>query len=341
MSHIYEFLVSIKVLLLCIFLALTLDCAHAQEGHYLLSHHNPNIESLDNLNFQIAVDSKGQLCLANRSGLLLFDGQFWDYMPTPSAALSVALDSADNIYVGCVGNFGRIGYKNSQVQYLSLSDSTATDELFFRTTNINNIIYYLSDNRLLTYKPQSDSLKNYQVLNEDQVFLDLFEFDGKMLLQASDGFFQLENETLVEIKFPHNFDADIVFIRKHPKENKYLFGTADNRLYSLEGNKLKELKSSEYIQENQIYMNDAVWIDEQRYAVSTLENGCLIFNSTKDELEEIISNKTGLPDNEIYCIATDNEQGLWLAHEFGLARVESKIPIKNFSTYHGLGVCRT
>ncbi|MFY0652935.1 MAG: hypothetical protein JXQ96_12910 [Cyclobacteriaceae bacterium] len=308
----------------------------AQEGHYLVSHHAPDIESLDNVNFQIAVDSKGQLCLANRSGLLLFDGLNWDYIPTPSAALSVALDEQDNIYVGCVGSFGKIGHQDGQIQYLLLSDTTSSHELFFKTLYLNDAIYFLSESRLVKYWPEGDSLKQYSTKSTDGYFTDLFEFEGEVLVQSDLDLYMIEQSDIESVKLPFKFDYDIQFIRQHPSQSSYLFGTIDNRIFSVKDNKSTELKSSNYVLENNLYVNDIVWVDNDTYAISTLENGCLLFDTRTDELIEAINNKTGLPDNEIYCIATDREHGLWLAHEFGLARVESNIPVKNFSNYPGL-----
>ena len=78
----------------------------AQEGDLFLTHHHHNIPGIDDVNYQIIADSKGQLYVANRSGIIEYDGNSWRHIPTPSAAISFDLDQNDQLYVGCVGDFG-------------------------------------------------------------------------------------------------------------------------------------------------------------------------------------------------------------------------------------------
>ena len=61
------------VLLCCSFIT------NSQQGDFLLTEHQPRLSNLDNSNFEIINDLKGRICIANRSGVLKYDGEIWDF----------------------------------------------------------------------------------------------------------------------------------------------------------------------------------------------------------------------------------------------------------------------
>lgn len=307
----------------------------AQTGDLLLSHHSLDVEGLDNMNFEILVDSNGLLCLANRSGVLLYDGVRWDFMETPSAALSMAIDSAQNIYVGCVGDYGRIGLLNNQYQFISMKQETTAQGLFFETQIVGDQVYFMSEEQLIRSKIGEEAFL-LTLDDKSEYFSNIINLGDQFVFQSSDGVYRDDGQRLESIEFLLPDSAQISFSRKHPGDDKYLIGTADNRLLIYEGGTFDELSASQFISENDIYVNDGAWIDGESYAISTIENGCLIFGLAEDEPSEVIDYHKGLPDNEIFAIATDGENGLWLAHEFGLTRVENNLPVKSYSNYPGL-----
>ena len=62
----------------------------------------------------------------------------------------------------------------------------------------------------------------------------------------------------------------------------------------------------------------------------------MIFDKETGKTKNIINYQTGLPDDEIYSMAKDSENGLWLSHSKGISRVDFNFPVKNYSTYPGL-----
>lgn len=309
---------------------------YAQTGDSFLSHHSMDIDGLDNTNFEIAVDRNGMLCLANRSGVLLYDGDQWDFLETPSAALSIALDSAQNIYVGCVGDYGRIGFENNRYQYISMSDEEDKDRLFFSTFSLGSQVFFMSEKKLVFYDAVTGKVQRLNSDDETHSFASAFEYDGKPTFQSSQGFFRWESGALVRLGIQPPDQSEVLVFAKRPSSNTYLVGTSSNGLYELENGRFTPAAQGGYLQENGMVLTGAAWITKELLAISTLESGCLIFDTSTGELKEIIDYHKGLSDNEIYAIATDNEEGLWLAHEFGLSRLESGIPVKTFSNYPGI-----
>ena len=69
----------------------------------------------------MAVDSNGLLNIANRSGILQFDGKNWDFIPTPAANLSLAIDKNQKVYAAGIDEFGYLGIENNNFQFISLN----------------------------------------------------------------------------------------------------------------------------------------------------------------------------------------------------------------------------
>ncbi|MGC9375016.1 MAG: SpoIIE family protein phosphatase [Bacteroidales bacterium] len=61
-----------------------------------------------------------------------------------------------------------------------------------------------------------------------------------------------------------------------------------------------------------------------------------IVNKKTGKIVYTINYQNGLPDDEIYSLGLDNNNGLWLAHEFGISRVDFNLPIREYSHYPGL-----
>ena len=67
-----------------------------------------------------------------------------------------------------------------------------------------------------------------------------------------------------------------------------------------------------------------------------LEGGALVVEKKSGKIKFTINYINGLPDDEIFAIGVDNNNGLWLSHQFGLTRADMQLPIDNFSIYPGL-----
>lgn len=321
--------------LFIIFISSLVDL-NAQTGDYLLTHHKLEIGGIDNLNFEIKVNNDGFICIANRSGILLYDGQNWDYISTPSAAISMDYDNAGNIYVGCVGDYGKIDFQDYKYQFVSLKDSIKRQGLFIRTLYLSDSVFFMNEKTLEVHALSNDYTTSLKLQDEDEYFTNIFNISDSLIVQSSDAFYLLKQDSLYLTTLELPDFSDILFFKKHPGENKYLVGTASNAIYIYEEGIFSSTKISSFLTESSFHIIDGEWINSSQYALSTLENGCLIIDFHKDRIHDSITSKKGLPDDEIYAISSDNEEGLWISHEFGLSRMESNIPVKSYSNYSGL-----
>ena len=170
--------------------------AIGQTGDYLITHATPDLPNIDHFNFNIIQDNNGLICIANRSGILRYDGVSWELIHTPSAVLSIAIDDNNILYAGCLNEFGKVDYQNNKFQYTSLSRGIDTrNDLFDQALYHNDYIYFVSETKLIKYDPNSGEIEityelqdeiTYELQDEIQYLNYLFELNDSLYLNFSD-----------------------------------------------------------------------------------------------------------------------------------------------------------
>ncbi|MEP0987035.1 triple tyrosine motif-containing protein [Ekhidna sp.] len=311
-------------LLLVIF---CLSCFYpfAQKGDFLLTHHFPRHSNIDNSNFEITNDNNGRLCIANRSGVLKYDGEAWDYYPTPSAALSIAVDSSDVVYVGCIGNIGMIDFHERSIKYKSLIDLDSLDDLFLETHCFKHKVYFMGSNNLFVY-----DIANKSITRHTGEFLNIYELDAEMFVNTPEGTL-LINDSLSSIS-----PAQKISYSSKRKGQPDLVVTYNNKLYQYTNFEFKSLAQNKFVNENGFEIKEIKWLNDSLFACSTFESGIILFNIKKPDYAEITNYQSGLPDNQVYTIHTDNSNGIWAATQFGLTHISPIFPAYSYSHFNGL-----
>ena len=70
--------------------------------------------------------------------------------------------------------------------------------------------------------------------------------------------------------------------------------------------------------------------------LSTVTGGCLVIDKNTQKSTHTLNYQTGLPDDEVYALGIDRNKGLWVLHEYGMSRVDLKLPVRNINNYPGL-----
>ncbi|MEP2023279.1 MAG: triple tyrosine motif-containing protein [Reichenbachiella sp.] len=310
--------------------------SYAQEGDLFLTHHHHNIPGLDDVNYQIKSDSKGQLYIANRSGVIQYDGNTWRHVSTPSAAVSLDLHGNDQLYVGCVGDFGLLSIVDKKLQYQSLDSVADDDGLYFQTSYLNSSVYFVNEETIVRYDVLTSAISRTSLADYDDFFTKLFVVDGKILVQTDKELYEYISDELVSFTWPESNSYEFIFFEKHPSEDVYLAGTTDNEIYIYEQGVFTLSQVSDLLFNNDSFVDNGIWVDDNNFALSTLENGAILYDYRQNRTIEVINREKGLPDNEVHAIGVDREHGLWISHEFGLSRMELGIPFKTFSNFQGL-----
>jgi len=307
-------------------LALCSFLAHSQQGDFLLTDHLPRLSNLDNSNFEIINDLKGRICIANRSGVLKYDGEAWDFYRTPSAALSLAVDSSNVVYVGGIGSVGKIDFSEGKVQYKSLSPSDSLSDLFLETLYAGENIYFVGNKTILQYNTEDESVAQF-----DGEFINAYVLDDEVFVNKTDG----DTYQLLDSLQKVNVDKRIAYTHVRGT-NPEIVLAFDGKLHTYENFDFKALPQNKLIEERGYEIQEVQWINQSLFVCSTFESGLLFFDITKPEYIKVSDYHSGLPDNEIFAIHTDDFNGVWAAHEFGITQISPLFPAFSYSHFPGL-----
>ena len=286
-------------------------------------------------NYSLVQDSQGIIFTANRKGILSFDGEDWQIVKTPDMPTILAISLATNtIYVGCRNTIGYL-IKNSlgKYEFNSLFDSKTgfISQIIIQ----DNDVYFLSDSLLLNTEDKSTPAKAIVANKQAGKFVYIFPV-GKQLFvdMAGKGLFTLKNNKPdTQVK---NFALSNRIVFNIPLENATLLGATDNKLYLFDGINISAFQT----QSDQILSQGTIVggkkVNQSVIAIATAYAGCIFIDIKTGKTINTINTQNGLPDDAIYAIQVDQNNGTWLAHGYGLSRVDISLPVKNFSHYKGL-----
>ena len=116
--------------------------SYSQQGSFIIDDHYRTSEHSDGIHFEIISDNNGLISAAHNQGVYQYDGTVWDYYHTPTAAISLANDAENSLYVGCVNGFGKLDWVDFKIEYVPIYESDSTPELFFQTASLENEVFF-------------------------------------------------------------------------------------------------------------------------------------------------------------------------------------------------------
>lgn len=297
----------------------------AQKGDFLLKHHLPTHANIDNSNFDVISDNNGLICLANRAGVLKYDGDTWDYFPTPSAALSLTVDNNNVIYVGSINTFGKIDFDKNKVIFQPLVELDTISDLFLQAQFLKGKVYFLGSQHLGIYDIESE-----QTVIKKGSFINMFQIGDELFVNSSEETFSIESDSLAKK------DLGIQVSSSHNKDSRPpLLVDYEGKVFVWD-DRAKAITHNELIAEQGYEINEAKWINDSLIACSTFSDGVIFLNYNDIKYIEVTDYHSGLPDNEIHALHTDNSGEVWIAHPFGLTSVSPLFPAFSYSNFPGL-----
>jgi|JI6StandDraft_1071083.scaffolds.fasta_scaffold01709_2 ligand-binding sensor domain-containing protein len=310
--------------------------AFAQQGNYFLSNFSPDTDLADNVCFDIAQDNRGVFYFATQAGILQYDGRSWNVIRTNGAAYAIELAENGELYVAGPKGFGKIAPDNNGLESFQLLYDKPGAEYIFQIAAIKDKIYFLNERSLFIYSTTTDSTTIFSSSAVTSPFAGLTEIFGSVYISTEEqGLFRETNNQLTKSKLALPDSTQLVFSSKF--ENTYLLGTSDSRLFLYTDKmRLKELVLKEPGYVNASVIVNATWVSRELIALGTLRGGVIFINPVTGSTTEIMNYGTGLPDNEIYAIAGDKDQNVWVAHTYGYTRIAPYLPFRSFKHYPGL-----
>lgn len=329
----------ISCLLSLIFLGLIDFECNAQkaiQGLPLVTNYSPEQYKAGIQNWDIIQDNSGFVYAANNLGLLIFDGISWErYEINNTKVRSIHQGSDNNIYVGSQGGFGYLNSDQSgELVYVSLSDSLPVSERNFDETwkvyEIEDKVYfctfrgiYIYDKEKIEVIPSSNRLDiSFKVNNQ----LYTFEYDGGLAIVENGRIELIRNGEFFKEKRVSNilnFDRD-----------RLLITTFEYGAFLYDGDIQPFIFKGDFWQDN-FLINYSTRLRNGSIALATQNTGLFIINK-EGELLLHLDKSSGLLDLTVNYIFEDKSQGLWLAMNYGLARVDLNSPFTFLDDRMGL-----
>ncbi len=308
--------------------------ARSQTGNYFLSHYAPPDKKLDPICYALVQDARGIMYFANRSGVLEFDGKSWRLATTEYPIYTLATTPDGQVFAGGLAGFGKLDFSKGELAFGTLSGIDADAKGITSSIADENFVYWLTKSIVFSLERKTQKVQKISLPEKTNAFKKLFAVGTKTFVTTENGtLYQLQGNALKPSQFNADF-GDLVFA--HTLNGKTLIGTSLPSVYVVAGNEIQpvQIKEFEFLQANTLV--GGTWVTDNLIALGTLRGGVIFVDPTTGETREITNYYTGLPDNEVFSLFGDGQQGVWVAHEYGITRISPTLPFRTFTHYPGL-----
>ncbi|WP_051219874.1 ATP-binding protein [Rheinheimera baltica] len=325
--------------LCCALVLIFSQTANAQQyGTPLLSNFKPKDYNGGTQNWAIIQDQRGVLYVGNNVGVLEHDGASWRMIPTHNKAVvrSLALAADGKVYVG---SKGELGYLDTQAaggtQYVSLLDRIAPEYRNFQdvrqTFTTPDGVYFVSRNYIFFISPQQVS-----VWASENGFLKAFYLQQRLLVREEGrGLLQLVQGEFSPVPGAEQFSDTSIFMLESFDENTLLAGSREGELFLLRSTGTERWHTDIDAQLQQASLYSGIRLKNGDFALGTTNAGLYILTAD-GKLKSHITAELGLVDQNIRALYQDHQQGLWLALDHGLSRIDLSAAISYYNSASGL-----
>jgi len=324
--------------LFCWFSLLSPSALAVEHGLPLLKNFKPKDYNAGTQNWALLQDKNGLIYAGNNVGVLEFDGVHWRVFATTNQSVvrSLALGNDNRIYVGAKGDLGFIdktpasgpvfvswadripaAYRNFQ----DIRQTFVTDEgvLFIARA----YIFLINDQEVRSWSTES-------------AFLKAFQLDGRILVKEQHtGLLELRNNELKLVPGTEPLADKSIFIAEHWGPDSLLLGSREAGFFILSADKMTPWELPAAAQLSQALIYSSTMLSDGTLAIGTVRDGVFLLNKT-GQIQGHFNKTSGMLDDNIRALMEDQQQGLWVALDHGLARVEASSSISIFNHVMGL-----
>ena len=278
-------------------------------------------------NWGVSAGQNGYMYFANHHGLLEFDGTSWQLYELPNKTIMRAVYAPNDSLIYTSG-YQEIGYwkrkKTGQLGYHSFKNALPfpleKNEEFWDIEGIGSKIYFHSFSRLIVYDQVSKQFSRIKV----PAFTNTMNKVGLSIYIAvmNKGIYRIKgNQAVPEVISPFFQNKTVRFILPYSK-NQLMIGTASAGIVVWDGYQLHQWNPSwtKYLQEKRL--NRGYRTADGRLIIGTIIDGVTIFDQ-HDQFQKHYDVSSGLQNNTILGIATDQFHNIWLAMDSGIAFIEA------------------
>ncbi len=327
---------SLRIAFIIIALLICHPDSFGQKGYPFISPYSFE-RSIDNDNYDLIQDNNHSLLIANRKGILSFDSRKWDLLPMPYFPVTIVKSRYDGtIYTGCRNGFGIVELDvTGKYVYRLLSDTLFTGEI-----NTIQVIpdrdFFISRNTIYSTGNDHKNIKKWNFPYEFKVSGSFVFRDEFYFMIYNKGLYKAQDDTFKSVLTDRLSTRTEIVFATETDSKEILIGNNENELFLFNGLSFSpvNIKDSEYLKASII--TDGVYLGGEKIAIASMLGGVIIIDYKTGLTSSIINYKSGLPDDEIFCLGTDNDGGLWVCHSYGVSRIDNNLSVSNFTWYPGL-----
>ncbi len=279
----------------------------------------------------------------NASSVLEYDGVKWRsiYVSNNSLVRSIAIDSNGVVYIGAVGEFGFLEPdEKGNMTYHSLVDKLPAEEREFadvwKTYATPEGIYFQTFSKLIRVKDASVKIWKPETSFHFSYFLD----NKLFIIERERGLKCVHKNELSMVHGGEMFSGLRIYAMLRAGSENILIATREKGLFLMNtkanaDSAFKPLVAeiNDHLIEDQVY--GGTNISGGKFAFATLKKGVFIIDQ-KGDILQVLDKKVGLQDDIVKCVATDNQNDLWIALGTGISRAEISSPLSTLTDAQGL-----
>lgn len=290
-----------------------------------------------NQNWSIAKDKYGVMYFGNAQGLLTYDGKYWQQyrMPNRQIVRSVAADAEGIIYTGGFGEFGYWSIKQRQLTYTSLTKlipgpAGIKDEIW-KIYTVGKKVLFQSFSAIYIYEN-----KKVTVVTARQSLLFLHKAGNSFYVEVmGHGLYELNGHTLKPLKNDSPVLPQGIMCVLPYKNGSLLIGTSKDGLFIYNGEHFSRLNTPANTFLKTYQLNNGSRILGRYFAFGTILNGLIIIDENGNIVQRI-NKSSGMQNNTVLSLYTDEDQNLWTGLDNGIDRVELNSPLYFYFDKTGL-----
>ncbi|MCB0843761.1 MAG: ATP-binding protein [Bacteroidetes bacterium] len=298
-------------------------------------------------NFSLEIGKDGLLYVLNRSDLLVYDGVNW-HKANIGSHRSMAMSEQNHIYIGGDNSIGVL-LKDSVNRLFFHSLASQIPEQFRNFKVIEKIIctpdevFFCGPHHLFQWIPQNDPTKGEMRAFSSEENFDPFHWVNGNLYVRKRGigltrFNGKEFELIPDGELFSGYGVRAIFPLNNQRETDFIIATTRYGLFYFDGEKITPYDLDPQTQK--LLNNGVVFKGE------TLKNGDWVFQlipqniiltDSKGNLKHVFNQSMGLRNNQAWDVIEDNQDGLWIGLNDGLARISLHSPITKYDERIGMG----
>lgn len=313
--------------------------AASERGYPLIQTYEPSLPEASTEHFDATRDPRGVLYFANLTGVLVYDGAWWQRIEVGKAisAFRVESDAKGRVAVGGVDNIGYLSPDgHGTLRYVSLLDLLPPQQrdlgqvLTLQATAQG--FAFMTSRRLLVW--DGTRVATVATFPGDRPYAVSFSVGREVCVWTREGISRLRGTRLEPVPGGEAFRGRRVD-EILPADGGMLVSVRGEGLFLLRDGQVTPFapEASRWTAAKRLISGTR--LADGRWALGSVLGGLLLLRPD-GTVDQVIDSAAGLPDDFVAGMVADREGSLWLALNNGLARIEIASPLSVLDRRTGL-----